>query len=524
MFSWLSKRGSGKPSDAAHDYLSMLTGSPAAVLQQVADWLEEQFETGGARLALLQAADDRLEPVRAEIETDHDTHRRLGTKHKLLLMYCERFARAYAHVARKLPASHADRPLAVLRAVHLFSRACRLARMTGGEPAELHKAALTLFLDAQQQGNVSLNLSPYPGWPKTSVKQELAVALLWDTAPFDTLTLEQTEYFERFVVSCGSQIILKTAPGSITTYALLADGRIVTAEQAGDAGVVFFGHGPLAGMLAGMLKLPDTAFMPDWAGNPLPHTDLQTIKTLAQRVTATWEGKRMARRSERVERRDQVRVTGGFDNIRRAVAYAAYVRGGGQLKAYDTREKVLTERMREVMVGLEKNESQQLTPIEVLTAMEGASGSNAVEAWTVHDSSAQGYSLAVPGFRGWLAVGSLLAIRETDRIDWSVAIVRRLFGPPHARHAGIEIIPGTPVPVGIGDEGLGASASLADLRDAILIGREAECWLVTTFSCTPGSCCLVSGQHGRALYRVTARSHGDPDYQLYSCVPVERSD
>jgi hypothetical protein len=498
-----------------------LTGTPAAVLQLVFDWVEERIDSSEVSLSLLQQADSRLEPELAKIGASIVANRRVGTGQKLLHAYCERFARFYAQVSRKLPAGHADKLIATLRAIYLSSRACRLARTTFNDPGSLRKENLGLFFEAQELGMAALRKSPYRGVPGTSVTQELAVALLWETAAFDTLTLEQIEYFERFLVSFGSQIILKTTPGATVPYAVRADGQVAISEQADDgAAVLFIGPGPLVGLMAGIAKLPDTDSLPAWAGTLLPHTDIQTLKTLATRMIATWERKRIRRGSERVERRDKVRVTGGFENIRRATAYAAYVRGGGQLNPYDTRERVFSERIREVMVGLEE-EKKQLSPVEILSAMEAIGDSHAVESWTASDSSVQGYSLLVPGFRSWLMVGGLLAIRESDQTDWHVAIVRRLYGTANARRVGVEIFRGKPAPVGIGDEGETAGVSMVDLRDSILISGDAESWLVTTFACKLESNYRVAGQHGRQLYRLTARCQNNADYQIFCCEPIE---
>jgi hypothetical protein len=522
MFGWLGKRGGAQATDDTQEFLAALTGSAAAVLQQVADWVDEQLAAGQADFALLLQADTRLEPVLAEIADSAVTQRRSGG-YKQLRAYCEHFARAYAAVGRQLPGSHGDALPAALRAAHLYARACRLARMSYDDPGSLRKECIAHFQAVQQRGLGTQRRAPYPGQAESSAAQELAMALLWETAPFDTLTLEQLEYLERFVVANASRIVLKATPGATAPFAVLADGRVAAPGQVDvEAALLFVGPGLLAGTLAGVAKLADDAELPAWAGEPLPHTDLQTLKTLALRMTATWERKRVQRGSERTARHDSVRVTGGFYNIRRAVAYAAYVRAGGRLDAYDTHGIVISERVREVMVGLDKQQLN-LTPVEILAAMEGVGDSNAVESWTASDSSDQGYSLVVPGYRGWLAVGGLLAVRENDQIDWHVAIVRRLFGASNARRVGVEIFRGRPTPVGVGDRGHTENVGLAELRDAILIGGAAESWLVTTFPCEPGSIYLVVGQHGRRPFKIGARSHGSADFDIYSCAPVAGS-
>lgn len=521
IFGWLGKRDGKNPRDAAGEYLGTLTGSSAAVLQMVLDWMEEQSESGNLGLPVLELADTRLEPVLAEIEAGIAKQRRMGTGHKLLRNYCERFARMYASVGRGTHSAQADKLLSYLRAAHLFSRACRLARMTHDDPGDLRKEILAVFLDAQQHGMTTQGKSPYAGTPKSTVMQETAAALLWETAPFDTLTLEQLEYLERFIVSQGAHIVLRTTPGTITPYAVLADGGLAAIEQANaDVAVLFLGPGPLAGQLAGIAKLPDNGAFPPWAGTPLPHTSLQTLKSLALRMSSSWERKRVQRGSERRVRQDHVRVAGGFDNIRRVVAYSAYVRAGGQLDVYgEGRGRLITERMREVMVGLDI-EKKQYTPVETLVAMEGIGDGNAVETWLACDSSDRGYNLTVPGYRGWLEVGGLLAMRENDQIDWQVAIVRRLYRHGQARRAGVEIFRGQPVPVGMGNEGQTTSLGLADLRAAILIAGDKENWLVTTFECTPGGSYLVVGSHGRQMFHVNARYWGSADFEIFTCEPV----
>lgn len=521
MLRWLTHRGSAKAEDAAREFLATLTGSAAAVLQQIVDWVTEQIEDGPPNPALLQLADARLAPVLAEIEAGMAARHLAGAGQKLLRVYCERFGRAYAQVACQLPAGHADRSGAILRATHLFSRACRLARMAHEEPDNPRREILRLFNEARQQGWATQRKPAYAGMPETSIAQEFAVALLWDTAPLDSLTFEQIQYLERFITTFGARIVLKTAPGATAPFAVLADGRVAAPGQAdASAAQLFVGPGTLAGQMAGIAKLPDSDAMPAWAGTPLRHTDMQTLKALAMRMSVAWERKRIQRGSERQARRDNVRVAGGFDNIRRAVAYAAYVRAGGQLEAYDTRARVISERIREIMVGLEE-EKKPRTPVEILAAMEAIGDSHAIESWVACDSSIRGYNLIVPGYRGWLAVGSLFALRESDQIDWHVAIVRRLHGAANARRAGIEILHGKPVPVGVGDEGRTVNVGLAELRDAILITGAAETHLITPFACTPGALYLVAGHQGRRQYRIVARSHGAADHAIHRCEPVD---
>jgi hypothetical protein len=520
MFGWLGKRGGAKPEDYAQEFLASLTGSAAAVLQQVSDWVDERIEAGELDLKLLQMADARLEPVVAAIAADSAARRGAGGVLKLLRAYCERFARAYARLIRQLPAGHADALPAALRAAYLYSRAWRLARMAYDDPGALRQESLAHFRDVQRHGLATQRKPAYPGLAETSAAQELAVALLWETAPFDTLSLEQLEYLERFILAFANRIVLKSAPGATAPFAVLPDGRVAAPGQAEpEAALLFVGPGLLAGQLAGVAKLPDDAELPVWAGTPLPHTDLQTLKSLAQRMGAAWERKRVQRVSERHARGDSVRVTGGFHNIRRAVAYAAYVRAGGKLDAYDTKGLVISDRLRQVMVGVDK-EQFNLSPVEVLAAMEGAGDSNAVESWTASDSSAQGYSLAVPGYRAWLAVGGLLAVREGDQIDWHVAIVRRLFGGGNARRVGVETLRGRPAPVGIGDEGRTENVGLAELRDAIQLAGETGHWLITPFECQPGGTYLVAGQHGRRPFKLGARNHGNADFNIYDCAPA----
>jgi len=519
IFKWLGKRGDKDILDASRQNLEAITGSATALLQQVSDWVSEQIDNDQLDLELLRLADTRLEPALAEISKNLPAQRRLGTGHRLLRAYCERFARAYVHVARKLPATHKHRLDAFLRAANLFCRACRLARMSHDDPGELRKEIIAVYLEAQQQKLADERKLPYPGMAETSVTQELAIALLWETAAFDTLSLDQIDYLERFIVFHGNRIIVKTTAGATTPFAVFADGRVAAIEPTkAAAAVLFIGPGPLVGVLAACAKLSDNASLPVWAGTQPPHTDMQTLKSLALRMLAVWEQKRIKRNNERKARNGNVRVTGGFDNIRRAIAYATYVRGGGQLDIYGT-ERIISERVREVMVGLTK-EKGQLAPVDVLAVMEAAGDSKAVESWGVCDSSDQGYSLAVPGFRGWLAVGGLIALREGHQIDWRIAIVRRLFGAGNARRVGIEIFKGIPSPVGVGGEGQTKDVGLADLRDAIMITGDSLYWLITTFACSLDATYLVAGQHGRQLFRITAHYCGNADYGVYACQPT----
>ncbi|GAB1392087.1 hypothetical protein MASR1M60_02500 [Rhodocyclaceae bacterium] len=520
MFRNFVKRITRSSEDAANTFLDGLTGSPAAVLQQVLDWVEEQSHGGTLDAAALLRADERLDSVRVEIEAEMVRQRHLGTWQRLLRTYCEQMGWAYARFARSLPATDAAAALLRLRAVHLLGRASRLARPFYEDLAQARQECLALFAAAHQAGTAKARQAPYAGMADSSIAQELAVTLLWETVPFDTLTPEQMAYLERLLLHFGAHILLKATLGATAPFAVLSNGQVLPPERAaGTTALLFIGPGPLLTQLAGVAKLPDDAALPAWAGEPIANTDLFSLKALAQRLSVTWGRKQIARIGERKQRKDSVCVTGGFANIRRVIAYAAYVRGGGKLNAYDTRGIVVSERVREVMVGLEK-ENREYTPLEVLVAMETAGDSKAVEAWPVQDSSPQGYSLAVPGYRPWLAVGGLLAVRESTQTDWQLALVRRLHGSAKARHAGLEVLRGIPLPVGIGEEGKTENVSLAELRDAMLADTAGQALLVTPFACSPGGLYLLAGQFGRRRYRVAELLHGHADFSIYACAPV----
>ncbi len=521
MFRIFSKRNEGAGADAISTFLATLTGSPAAVLQQVLDWIEEQSGSGTLDVANLLRADERLGSVRCDIETEIARQRHLGTAQRLLRSYCEQIGQAYARVARQSPAGHAEAVLLHLRAVHLLGRASRLARAVHEDVASVRTECLALFAAAHKAGIANVRKPPYAGMSDSSIAQELAVTLLWETAPFDTLTVEQVEYLERLLTHGSAQIIMKSSAGATAPFAVLANGQVLPpAKAAGATPLLFIGPGPLMGQLTSLLKLRDDAALPSWVGEPLPNTDRLTLKGLANRLSATWERKQIARGGERKPRGDSICVTGGFANIRRVIAYAAYVRGGGKLDAYDTRIHVISDRVREVMVGLEKD-NRIYTPLETLVAMETAGESKAVESWLVQDSSPQGYSLAVPGYRPWLTVGSLLAVRESQQLDWHLAIVRRLYGSAKTRRVGLEILRGIPLPVGMGEAGQTENVSLAELRDAILLNTMEQQMLVTPFACQPCSVHLLAGQFGRRRYGVAELIHGNADYSLHACAPVE---
>lgn len=520
VFGWLKKRNGKTSPDTARDFLGALSGSGEAVIMQVIDWVNGQFENGSLDLTLLQMADQRLDMIRAQISEQAYAQSRVGAGYRLLRTNSEQFAQAYLRIARGLPEGSSERVSAYLRAACLFSRACHMARMTYGDPGDLRKAILGVWQEAERLRIVAQRTLPYPSLPESSVSQELAVSFLFETAPFETLSVAQIEYLARFLTFYGSRIVVTPASGTSLPYAILANGQIsAVGNETAESPLLFIGPGPLLDLMAKAAKFSDQDSLPPWAGEPLPYTDMWTIKSLAQRMCATWEKKFARRSSERQRRDDNARVTGGFINIRRVIAYAAYVRGGGKLDVFGMRDKVISERLREVMVGLDEG-GKEYTPVEVLAVMEGGHDKSPVETWLVGDSSATGYSLVVPGFRKWLAVGGLLALRECDQIDWHIAIVRRLYGAANSRRVGVETFPGMPAPVGIGLEGQLTNVSIADLRDAILINGADETWVVTSFPCTIDATYLIVGQQGKQLFKIRARYCGDDDYEVYTATRV----
>ena len=512
VFGWLKRQSE---TNQVQEYLKEITGTPAAVIQQVCDCVGEWQEGGMASYAMLNAADARLEAVVNETATSQrGQHPAPPPTPRLLRAYAERFARAYARSLADMPEGDSVAHMAALRAASLFGRACRLARMTLDDPGPMRGELLALFGVAHQRGVALKRGVPYRGMAESSVAQECGQALLWETAPFDALTLDQIHYFSRFITFFGSRIVMKVTPGATAPFAVLPDGRILMPGQSDPTPpVLFVGPGPLTGLLAALLKPEAGEAFPAWAGEALPRTNMQTIQALAQRLAVAWERKRINRGSERVMRQNPVKVTGGFDNIRRAVAYSAYVRSGGTLKTYATHTRIVSDKLRDVLVGLE-DEKQAHSPIEILEAMEGVGGSQAVEAWTATDSSETGYSLVANAMRPWLAVGSLIAVREPDRIDWQIGIVRRLYGAGGTRKVGIEIMPGRALPVAIIEGGDPSKVSLSEMRDAILILGNDKSLLVTPVPCRPNLEYILSSTEGRQKFHVSDLYLENVDYAV----------
>lgn len=509
MFKWLSSRD-----EKASNFLQEVTGTPAAVVQQVCDWLEDQLKTQADTPALLLQAQERLDPVLDEMAAALHAQRLTTAGPRLLRGHYERLARLHAQAFARLSADDPQAVRVAVRTAQLFCRASRLARKSYEDPGNWRGEMAAFLAQAHQRGALLQKITLQKGAPETSVAQEYGMTFLWDTAPFDALTLEQIEYLERFMSFFASRVILKAAPGATAPYAVLADGRVLAPGQA-DPGpaLLYVGPGPLLGLLAAVQQMADKEGLPNWAGEPLPHTGLQTLKGLAERLCSTWERKRIKRGSERVARQDGVRVAGGFENMRRAIAYSAYVRSGGKLRTYITHSKILNERSRDVMVGIE-GDGKSHTPLETLTAMEAAGDKQAIESWTATDSSGTGYSLVVPGFRAWLGVGGLLAVREDNRIDWQVGIVRRLYNASAGRCAGIEILAGKALPAGIANGSVSGKVELPDLRDAIVIRRDTATWLITPFPCQTGSDYVLASHEGQQRITISERYMEHADYTV----------
>ena len=520
MLKWLSSLGSENDLAKARAYLDGLTGTPAAIVQQVCDWVGEQIKDGDTTLEMVRAAEDRLVPVLSEIVGQCDQQRRNTALPRLLRKYAESFARAYAVLFRRLPSGSATSNTAGVRAAYLYGQASRSARKSYDDPVTLRAEMMTFLAKAHQLGAAANKVRLLPAIPETSIAQELAIAFLWDTSPFDALTLEQIEYLDRFMSYFGNRISTKSTPGATAPFAVLPDGRVVAPGQADPSGAVLFvGPGQLSGLLAGLLKEDDDQVLPEWAGKPLPHTNMKTLKAMAQRLSITWERKRIKRGSERIARHDEVRVAGSFENIRRAVAYSSYVRGGGTLNAYTTRGPRVSDRMREVMVGIEDPDRTH-SPIEILAAMEATGDKQAIESWRATDSSSTGYSMVLPGFRPWLAIGALIAIREPDQVDWQIGVVRRLYSASGGRRVGTEIIPGKAIPAGVAKESCPDKLDLADLRDAVLLQTGKEQLLVTAFAFMVGDFVTLASFEGRRVFKVTGRFIDTPDYSISIIEPA----
>lgn len=528
MLNWPKKKPAADTATARQKmeiFLKELTGKSTAVIPQVCKKLRELNETQGVEFTVVSMADEYLRHRIVELERNYfHSEEHPEAIASAVSAYCSTFSEAYSTVFSKRTQERPE-TLSAVRAMRAHTLQCRMFRLGYREPRETTlKAMVGLFTESRTAGIVEHSVTPYGEEPETSVGNEFALYALFETAPLQSFSQEQIEYFWRVLLLYSGRIPVKSASGGLVPFPIGENGHTYVKLPSGVQAAYHVGPG--IGTFEGISQIASgkKGSKHIWeAGDYLPDVKEEKLVDMANRVLSVWKGEEIRRRSERQVSRTPapVFIAHGFSLVRKMVAFSAYVNAGGTLAAHDAfRLLQLQDSLRfEIPITELTSSSKDVTdPLDVLNLLEYHLGGDSTERWHVTDRSESGIGLLASGNHPWLAVGQIIAVRGSQETDWRVGIVRRVSLKDNARSVGVELLSRSAVAVGVkAFEDLNEKLNWFSLHDGILVEGE-ESRLIVPPRKTRGEYFVTAGAGKRRHVRLIGKLPDLIEAEAYSCV------
>lgn len=477
MLDWLKRRR--RKGEPAHPLQSdpglkeVLAGipmqSPAIALPELANWLRsvDELKSGPAR-ALTRAVrklDEAAQPV-LQVRW-----RELAGKpgqdlpdepRQALLAYYEAQIQAYL-LALEVglgddQISQEKNYLALLgvRAMRAMMHTKLLARLRYRYPeSSFWRATHDLLALARSNAFSHLKVIPYSGSDAASIQAEYLAGLLLEVAPIENLLPAQLLCADALIAQQCHGILFRDSAGATVPYYVdvAADqgpSRTPPADPHPET-ARFFGVGKLGPHLFGLLKQVGACDEPPQVALD-SGCDLDEYRRLLKILCDHWLGNPPQRRHPRRKAEAELLAVHGFSLVRRMVAASCFARSGRPL-GYRTDAGAAAHHAArhghadEASIGSPEAD-EPLDKMSVLLRLETAGDRDLMEQWTLVDISERGLGAVMSHHRRWLQVGSLIAFRLKDSIDWRAGIVRRIGRGGHGRRMiGVEVLRGMPAPV-----------------------------------------------------------------------------
>jgi hypothetical protein len=448
MFGWLKR---GKPAHPMADpehvqelIASLSASDPAKALERISGWLDGVTHAKALELPqrwqavglLDQAASARRRKlaqdyVSAPYLQKADEERLWNASFEFWKALAAAYLRCIEGARAPGAAKALDDGVPALfarRALRASSLQLKWILLRHGQPdPQLWRDLGGAYAFAESHGIAELRSQLYAEEPaQSSAREELLRALMLTTASPDNLAPLRLHLAERIIAHFSSVLVLRAGPAPDCAFAFdLALGNPpLRAGRQTSAGATtrFFGAGTAEQELARLAREIGEKDAVPGSVNLGGSFDQESVLAVLAHLQRIWDTTPPARRAERSEASARVSVVPGLPNVLRCLELIAI---GSPLDP--------------------KNFAEQ-------------------EMWTVVDRSDGGYGAVVPQERGsfqfdpvtgvrtgsgdWLAIGTLLALREERSATWSIGVIRRItLDASGQRRVGIQLIPGLPLMV-----------------------------------------------------------------------------
>ncbi|GAB2180160.1 hypothetical protein DLREEDagrD3_03830 [Denitratisoma sp. agr-D3] len=359
-----------------------------------------------------------------------------------------------------------------------------------------------LYADACRHGVQALPLRDGAAETDGTVQSALLQALMFEVAPLGNLSPEQIECLDELLGRDCDLLVLRSAPDDRSPFVFGANaphrhvhGRAEPAAAGGEP--LCFGPGLAYGNVLRRLASLEAGQPAPWLAQ-LPGSVEEKIGLL-RLLRDTWSNTPPTRRSPRQEEEGDLNVVHGFARVRRMVVATTFALAGGpggDYASYRAKARDLDDYLDDAAQATESADSEPLSPLHVLQKLEQADGTP-LEQWSLANSSERGLGLVVPPQKRGLKIGALIGYRQQESLQWDIAVIRRLGRTPHSgRVAGLQLLPGQPLPVNLRylkkEEILRpGQEAVADFHDGILLSRHDRTLILEAGNHKPGQRMLL---------------------------------
>ncbi len=474
IFSKLIPGANKKPAGSEQRVRALLAGlddsSPLRLLKDIEDRLtetariERDFGAEAAQSAFIQldqAGNAARTAVLQKYLSSLDQQSSGQTEWSALDSHAAELIAAHAAISSALlplVQSEAERSRAARDAVSMF-RSWALRKKLQHFRYQVPAAALWQQANALLTQLIAYKLEqilvvPYPGESAVTPLREYLIGAYFDCLPEGKLLPQQQEAIDRFL-RAGDRPCFTAQPETNSTHYI---------DLSGASGPVAMKDGEAAGLPFHFLstirpheqlrKLADVLASgqdaPKWLSTLALNPTLQetTLRTVAHHWSSRPPRRMAARRDDSLE----LRAVIGFGNAYQMV-----------LAAQEARAASAAQSSLELLRQIETTGRNPLA-LSLATDVKGIH----METWQRGDLSASGFSAIPPALLPRHSVGSLVATRSADGVDWRLGLIRRIGRNAAKRPTiGIETID---------DESVCAHANLIDAEQVWAEGVEAAGW------------------------------------------------
>jgi hypothetical protein len=331
----------------------------------------------------------------------------------------------------------ADATIIACRAMMALARSMLLLRTRYYNPTPEIWSQISNLVDwVERRGIANAQVLPYPGTVlDTTVERELLTALLIQVAPTNNLLPGQIYALERLLRIYVSYYRFSDSydeqerPFAYEPASNTAPQRWIKGMKE-RPGLRFFGPGGAYGELCHARDQAHTSRgLPEWLDSI--HCDSEECRELLDRLVAQWSTQPPRRRQRRDPCDGEILVAHDWGDIRLLVRFSELARSGRSF-SYDTAN---VYRMNSALPStssdpLRDPRSDQAVNTEEalvnLVSFEETLDHQATERWTLNDTSEAGLGAKAESVPAWVKVGTMLAYRHSDGVDWQFAMVRRM--------------------------------------------------------------------------------------------------